>query len=68
MKNYNEQAGMRPTNEISVMLHDAYSRLPNFTDIFDEEGFYLAFIALTIVSILTAIVASRYITLREADI
>lgn len=59
---------MRPSNQFSVIFQDAYSKLPSFTDVFDEEGFYLAFIALTIVSILTAVIASRFITLREADI
>lgn len=59
---------MKNPYKLTTILHDAYSRLPSFTDIFDEEGFYLAFIALTIVSILTAIIASRFITIREADI
>lgn len=56
------------TYKLTTILNDAYSGLPAFTDIFDEEGFYLAFIALCIVSVLTAFILSRFITLREADI
>ena len=53
---------------LSTFLNQAYSGLPAFTDIFDEEGFYLAFIGLTLVTILVAVIASRFITLKEADI
>lgn len=56
------------TFKISAALNDAYSKLPAFTDIFDEEGFYLAFIGLTIITILVAFVLSRFITLKESDI
>lgn len=52
----------------SNYLNKAYSDLPAFVDIFDEEGFYLAFIGLVIVTVLVAVVASRFVTLREADI
>lgn len=56
------------TFKFSSALNRAYSDLPAFTDIFDEEGFYLAFIGLTLVTIAVAFVASRFITLKEADI
>lgn len=56
------------TFRISTILSDAYSDLPAFSDIFDEEGFYLAFIGLAVVTILVAFVLSRFITLKEADI
>lgn len=54
--------------KVSTLLSGYYSDLPAFTDIFDEEGFYLAFIGLTLVTILVAFIASRFITLKEADI
>lgn len=54
--------------KLSNYLNKAYTDLPSFTDIFDEEGFYLAFIGLALVTILVAFIASRFITLREADI
>lgn len=56
------------TFRLTTALNKAYSDLPAFTDIFDEEGFYIAFAALTVVTILVAILASRFITLREIDI
>lgn len=56
------------TIKLSSFLNKAYSDLPAFTDIFDEEGFYLAFIGLTLMSILVAFIASRFITLKESSI
>lgn len=53
---------------MSTLLSGYYSDLPAFTDVFDEEGFYLAFIGMTLVTILAAFIASRFITLKEADI
>lgn len=49
-------------------LREGYESLPAFTDVFDEEGFYLAFIGVALTSILVAIIASRFITIKEADI
>lgn len=54
--------------KIANYLNKAYADLPAFTDIFDEEGFYLAFIGLTLVTVMVAFIASKFITLREADI
>lgn len=54
--------------KLSNYLNKAYSELPAFTDIFDEEGFYLAFIGLILVTVLVAFIASKFITLKEADI
>lgn len=56
------------TFKISNYLNRAYSNLPAFTDVFDEEGFYLAFIGLALLSVLVAFLASRFMTLKEADI
>lgn len=56
------------TFKFSNAFNEAYHNLPAFTDIFDEESFYLAFIGLTLVSILVAFIASRFITLKEFDI
>lgn len=54
--------------KLSTALHQAYEDLPGFSDIFDEEGFYLAFVGLTVGSILVAYIASKFITIRDADI
>jgi len=56
------------TFRLSSYLSDRYSDLPAFSDVFDEESFYLAFIGLTLLSVLVAFVASRFIKLKEADI
>lgn len=56
------------TFRLTNYLSRTYSELPAFTDIFDEEGFYLAFIGLTLVTILVAFIASRFITLKDADV
>lgn len=56
------------TFKFTTLFNQAYNDLPAFTEVFDEESFYLAFIGLTIVTILTAFIASRFITLKEADI
>lgn len=59
----------RKTYRFTDALGVAYEKLPTFTDVFDEESFYLAFIGLTLVTIIVAIVASRFITLKDyADI
>ena len=43
-----------------------YEKLPAFEDIFDES-FYTFAAVFTVVSILLAFLASRYITLKEKD-
>lgn len=40
--------------------------LPQFTDIFDEETFLIAFFVVAAISIAGAFIASRYITLKDA--
>ena len=52
---------------LSRYLNDAYSGLPSFLDIFDEESFYIAFFALTVATILVCFIASRFITIKEHD-
>ena len=44
-----------------------YEKLPAFEDIFDEDSFYTFAAVFTVVSILLAFLASRYITLKEKD-
>jgi len=41
--------------------------VPSFEDVFDEESFYLFAGCVTLVSVLLAIAASRYITLKDRD-
>jgi len=44
-----------------------YSQFPAFTDIFDEESFYLFAFCFTCVTILVAVIASRYIKIKEME-
>lgn len=41
------------------------SDLPSFEDIFDEETFYIFFACLVVLSIIGAVIASRFVTLRD---
>ncbi len=40
--------------------------VPKFTDIFDEESFYVFFIVLTIASVIGAVLMSRHFTLKDS--
>lgn len=44
-----------------------YDQVPAFTDVFDEETFYLFIIILTVCSFLLAFIASRFITLKPIE-
>lgn len=41
--------------------------IPAFQDIFDEESFYIFAFVVVIVSIVAAMLASRYIKVKDAD-
>jgi len=42
------------------------SYIPKFTDIFDEETFYIFFFVLVIVCLVGAFLCSRYVNIRDA--
>jgi large subunit ribosomal protein L53 len=44
-----------------------YGNVPAFVDVFDEESFYIFSAAILVVSIIVAIVLSRYVTIKETD-
>jgi len=44
-----------------------YSQFPAFTDIFDEETFYVFAFCFTCITILAAVIASRFIKIKEMD-
>ncbi|KPM09215.1 LSM12-like protein [Sarcoptes scabiei] len=58
----------RHYNVLVKIYELVYNGFPDFDQIFDEETFYISAFAITIVSIATCFVLSRFITLREADI
>lgn len=43
-----------------------YNDLPLFTDIFDEESFYVFAFCFTVATILLAIILSRFVTIKPA--
>jgi hypothetical protein len=47
-------------------IDDIYNGLPSFTDVFDEETFYMFAFGFTCCTILVAFILSRFITLKEA--
>lgn len=49
------------------IFNDVYESLPYFTDVFDEESFYIFAAVFTLASIALAFILSRYITIKEAD-
>ncbi len=49
-------------------VNNIYDQFPAFTDIFDEETFYIFAACLTIVAIILAVVASRFITIKENEL
>lgn len=44
-----------------------YSNLPGFTDIFDEETFYITAAAVTIVTLIVTMVLARYVKIKEVE-
>uniref|UniRef100_A0A0L8G7B6 Uncharacterized protein n=1 Tax=Octopus bimaculoides TaxID=37653 RepID=A0A0L8G7B6_OCTBM len=42
------------------------SLIPAFTDIFDEESFYICFIFFVVITIASVCVLSRYVTIKDA--
>lgn len=49
------------------LFTDAYESLPYFTDIFDEESFYIFAALFVLASVLVAFILSRYITIKEVE-
>lgn len=41
--------------------------IPKFTDIFDEESFYIFAFVVVVLAIVVAIIASRFITIKDSD-
>jgi hypothetical protein len=44
-----------------------YEQIPAFTDVFDEETFYLFVFGLTVAACIAAFVASRFVTLKPIE-
>jgi len=48
------------------LVQKVSSLLPAFKDVFDEETFYICVACIVIFSIVGAIVAARYVTIKDA--
>jgi hypothetical protein len=48
-------------------ISNIYNTVPSFTDVFDEESFYVFAVCFTLITIVVAIVASRFITIKEKE-
>ena len=48
-------------------INHIYEQFPAFTDIFDEETFYIFAFVFTCTTILAAFIASRFITIKPSE-
>jgi len=55
------------TNAAVQAINNIYGEFPAFTDIFDEETFYIFAACFTLCTLIAAVVASKFITIKEAD-
>jgi len=55
----------KDANAALQAVHNIYNTFPSFTDIFDEESWYIFAFCLTTAAIIVAFVASRFIVLKE---
>jgi len=49
------------------MIENMYSQVPAFTDIFDEETFYLFVVFFVIGTLIVAYIGSRVITIKPVE-
>lgn len=49
------------------MIEHLYSQVPAFTDLFDEETFYMCAMVFVAGTILLAYIGSRYITIKPVE-
>lgn len=49
------------------MIENMYSQVPAFTDVFDEETFYIFVVLVVIGTFIVAYVASRVITIKPVE-
>lgn len=52
---------------IKVVEH-VYDQIPPFTDVFNEDTFYVTVVAVVLSTFVVVFILSRFITLKEANI
>lgn len=50
-----------------ILFNKVYEAMPMFTDVFDEESFYIFAFFFVVTTILVVIILSRFITIKEFD-
>lgn len=50
-----------------TMVNKMYGQLPGFTDVFDEETWYIFVILFIVATVLAAVVISRFVKLRDVE-
>ena len=50
---------------VMEFINKFYDQTPGFQDVFDEETFYMFAGVFTLVTVVVAVVASRYITIKD---
>jgi len=48
-----------------TMVNKVYGQLPGFTDVFDEETWYIFVVFFVLATVLAAFVISRFVKLRD---
>lgn len=61
------KTGQRKYEATLKLVNKVYDQFPAFTDVFDEETWYIFAFMFTATTILVAVIASRYITLKNMD-
>jgi len=55
----------KATKAVMKLVDKFYDHVPAFTDVFDEESFYLFAAVITAVTCIAGFLASRYITVKD---
>ncbi|XP_066252554.1 uncharacterized protein [Euwallacea similis] len=59
--------GHKSKDSGAKIVHSIYNQLPAFTDIFDEETFYIFFSCLVCSAVVVVIILSRFVTIKAVD-
>ena len=49
------------------MIENIYNQVPSFTDVFDEETFYIFVISFVVSTLLIVFIAAKYVTIKPVD-
>lgn len=49
------------------LIHSVYDEIPAFTDVFDEDTFYMFVVFFVAITIVVVCVLSRFVTIKAVD-